>query len=122
MPRPSKLPVASCQLSVVSSAGHSQLTTGKWQLATDPIIPHRHMSPGVGRGRRRIGRAHVEPDCIPRRTIRLDREKRMHSDFYLPEDPEYTIFDSARDSVRFAHYCLEPTEHGRWRPVSSFVD
>jgi hypothetical protein len=46
----------------------------------------------------------------------------MHSDFYLPEDPEYTILDSARDSVRFAHYCLEPTEHDRWRAVSCFVD
>lgn len=46
----------------------------------------------------------------------------MHSDFYLPEDPEYSIVDSARDSVRFAHYCLEPLEHGRWRATSSFVD
>jgi|SRR5579872_1880883 len=46
----------------------------------------------------------------------------MSADFYLPEDPDYSIVDSARDSVRFAHYCLEPTEHGRWRALSSFVD
>jgi len=46
----------------------------------------------------------------------------MRSGFYLPEDPDYTILDSARDSVRFAHLCLQPTEHARWRATSSFVD
>lgn len=46
----------------------------------------------------------------------------MHRAFYLPEDPEYTILDSARDAVRFAHLCLEPTETGSWRATSSFVD
>lgn len=46
----------------------------------------------------------------------------MHGDFYLPENPEYTITDSVRDSVRFAHRCLEPSEGGRWRAISSFVD
>lgn len=46
----------------------------------------------------------------------------MPGDFYLPEDPDYTIVDSARDSARFAHYCLEPAEHSRWRAQSSFVD
>ncbi|HSV73240.1 MAG TPA: hypothetical protein VLH79_05720 [Chthonomonadales bacterium] len=46
----------------------------------------------------------------------------MHGGFYLPEDPDYTILDSARDSVRFAHLCLKPTEHARWRATSSFVD
>jgi len=46
----------------------------------------------------------------------------MRSDFYLPENPDYTIADSARDSVRFAHFCLEPAEGGRWRAISSFVD
>jgi hypothetical protein len=46
----------------------------------------------------------------------------MPSDFYLAEDPEYTILDSVRDSVRFAHRCLEPTDDGHWRAISSFVD
>lgn len=46
----------------------------------------------------------------------------MQTNFYLPEDPEYTILDSVRDSVRFAHRCLTPTETGRWRATSSFVD
>jgi hypothetical protein len=42
--------------------------------------------------------------------------------FYLPENPDYTIQESARDSVRFAHFCLEPAAQGRWRARSSFVD
>jgi hypothetical protein len=43
------------------------------------------------------------------------------SEFYVPENPDYTIFDSARDSVRFALHCLEPCgDH--WRAKSSFVD
>lgn len=46
----------------------------------------------------------------------------MASDFYLPADPNYTLRDSARDSVVFAHRCLEPAEGGRWRAISSFVD
>ncbi len=46
----------------------------------------------------------------------------MLSGFVLPEDPEYTIHDSAADSARFAHFCLESTAHGRWRAASSFVD
>ena len=45
----------------------------------------------------------------------------MEPDPYLPEDPEYTLVDSARDSVRFAHRCLEPYRT-IWRAVSSFVD
>lgn len=46
----------------------------------------------------------------------------MDADFFLPDDPDYTLRDSARDSVRFAHRCLEPTDRGFWRAVSSFVD
>lgn len=46
----------------------------------------------------------------------------MHSAFYLPQDPDYTILDSARDSVRFAHRCLEPTSAGAWRSIATFVD
>lgn len=46
----------------------------------------------------------------------------MHGAFYLPQDPDYTILDSARDSVRFAHRCLEPAPGGAWRATSSFVD
>ncbi|MGC8668197.1 MAG: hypothetical protein ACP5VE_08805 [Chthonomonadales bacterium] len=45
----------------------------------------------------------------------------MEADPYLPEDPEYTLVDSARASVCFAHRCLEP-HRGVWRAVSSFVD
>lgn len=41
---------------------------------------------------------------------------------HVPDNPDYTIRDSARDSVRFAHRCLEPTAAGRWRARSSFVD
>jgi len=46
----------------------------------------------------------------------------MSPEFILPDDPDYTLRDSARDSVRFAHRCLEPAEGGRWRAVSTFVD
>ncbi|MBM3496518.1 MAG: hypothetical protein FJX72_19700, partial [Armatimonadetes bacterium] len=46
----------------------------------------------------------------------------MGAGFSLPEDPDYTLRDSARDSVRFAHRCLEPHEGARWRAVSTFVD
>jgi hypothetical protein len=41
--------------------------------------------------------------------------------FYLPENPKYTILDSARDSVRFAEGTLVPFE-GRLACKSSFVD
>lgn len=46
----------------------------------------------------------------------------MSGNFALPENPDYTLRDSARDSVRFAHRCLEPHDGGRWRAISSFVD
>ncbi len=50
-----------------------------------------------------------------------DNLEKANLGFYLPEDPNYTIFDSARDSVRFALSCLEPCgDH--WRAKSSFVD
>jgi hypothetical protein len=43
--------------------------------------------------------------------------------FYIPENPEYTIFDSARDSVRFAvTRCLAPSKSGFLSATSSFVD
>ena len=41
--------------------------------------------------------------------------------FYLPENPSYTILDSARDSVRFAEGTLVPFE-GKLACKSSFVD
>jgi len=41
--------------------------------------------------------------------------------FYLPENPSYTILDSARDSVRFAEGTLIPFE-GKLACKSSFVD
>ena len=41
--------------------------------------------------------------------------------FYLPDDPKYTILDSARDSVRFAEGTLVPFD-GRLACKSSFVD
>lgn len=45
----------------------------------------------------------------------------MPDDFYLPENPNYTVFDSAYDSVRFALRCLEPCgDH--WRCIGSFVN
>ncbi len=45
----------------------------------------------------------------------------MQRDFYVPENPHYTIFHSAYDSVRFAVHCLERCgDH--WRATSSFVD
>lgn len=46
----------------------------------------------------------------------------MSGTFALPENPDYGLRDSARDSVRFAHRCLEPIEGGRWRAISTFVD
>ena len=41
--------------------------------------------------------------------------------FYLPENPSYTILDSARDSVRFAEMTLVPY-NGKLCCKSSFVD
>lgn len=41
--------------------------------------------------------------------------------FYVPEDPDYTILDSARDSVRFAVWTLVPYK-GNLASKSSFID
>jgi hypothetical protein len=46
----------------------------------------------------------------------------MTNVLYLPDDPDYTLVDSVRDSVRFAHYCLQPGNHGKWHARSSAVD
>ncbi|MCH7558682.1 MAG: DUF2961 domain-containing protein [Planctomycetes bacterium] len=45
----------------------------------------------------------------------------VQSSFYLPENPSYTIFDSVRDSVRFAERTLVPYK-GHLCCKSSFVD
>ena len=45
----------------------------------------------------------------------------IQAGFYLPENPKYTILDSARDSVRFAEGTLVPFD-GRLACKSSFVD
>jgi hypothetical protein len=45
----------------------------------------------------------------------------VESSFYLPENPSYTIFDSVRDSVRFAQMTLVPYK-GHLCCKSSFVD
>ena len=50
--------------------------------------------------------------------IKLDD---VEASFYLPEDPSYTILDSARDSVRFAEFTLVPCGE-RLSSKSSFVD
>ncbi|MCX7968031.1 MAG: hypothetical protein N3B10_06005, partial [Armatimonadetes bacterium] len=50
-----------------------------------------------------------------------EERNKAESDFYLPENPNYTIFDSARDSVKFALFCLEPCGNHQ-RSKSSFVD
>jgi len=43
-------------------------------------------------------------------------------EFRVPESPEYTVFDSVGDSVRFALLCLERCPHcGSLRAKSSFV-
>ena len=43
--------------------------------------------------------------------------------FYVPENPRYTICDSAVDSLRFtADKTLRPDEHGHLVSISSFVD
>lgn len=47
--------------------------------------------------------------------------KDLATAFYLPENPEYTILDSARDSVRFAEGTLVPFD-GKLACKSSFVD
>jgi hypothetical protein len=43
------------------------------------------------------------------------------ADFYLPENPKYTILDSVKDSVRFAEGTLVPFD-GKLACKSSFVD
>jgi len=43
------------------------------------------------------------------------------SGFYVPENPAYTILDSARDSVRFAAWTLVPYK-GHLASKSSFID
>ena len=47
--------------------------------------------------------------------------EQVESSFYLPENPSYTILDSARDSVRFAEMTLVPY-NGKLCCKSSFVD
>ena len=43
--------------------------------------------------------------------------------FYVPENPKYTIVDSAVDSIRFTlGETLREDEHGHLVPISSFVD
>lgn len=43
--------------------------------------------------------------------------------FYLPENPHYTICDSAIDSLRFtAEKTLRPDQHGHLVSISTFVD
>jgi hypothetical protein len=42
--------------------------------------------------------------------------------FYLPENPDYTIFDSGADSVRFARRCLVRGDGSAYRAISSFVN
>ena len=41
--------------------------------------------------------------------------------FFMPEDPDYSILDSARDSVRFAEWTLVPFR-GKLCSKSSFID
>ncbi len=45
----------------------------------------------------------------------------VRTGFRLPEDPSYTILDSARDSVRFAEWTLVPFK-GKLCSKSSFID
>ncbi|MHC4741439.1 MAG: DUF2961 domain-containing protein, partial [Planctomycetota bacterium] len=45
----------------------------------------------------------------------------LATEFYLPENPEYTIFDSIKDSVRFAESTLVPYGDNL-ACISSFVD
>lgn len=43
--------------------------------------------------------------------------------FYVPADPNYSIVDSVKDSLRFTIYhTLKPDEHGHLVSISSFVD
>ncbi|MGC8834695.1 MAG: hypothetical protein ACP5R4_11650, partial [Armatimonadota bacterium] len=42
--------------------------------------------------------------------------------FYLPENPDYTILDSLRDSVRFVLEASLTTYRGRICAKSSFLD
>jgi hypothetical protein len=111
-----------------------------------PIIPSGGINPDENGGPKlltgkRIGSLVIEWSCrytlsihglpptLPARGLvaiipqRLSAaEAVVPSAFYLPENPEYTLLDSARDSVRFAHYCLEALDQGRWRATSSLVD
>ncbi len=51
----------------------------------------------------------------------MTNQSKESQDFYRPENPHYTIFDSVADSSRFALECLERCgDH--WRLSSSFVD
>jgi hypothetical protein len=49
-------------------------------------------------------------------------EDNATSSFYLPEDPQYTILDSPRDSVRFTMERTMTEYNGRLCSKSSFVD
>ncbi|MBM4024936.1 MAG: hypothetical protein FJ280_05945 [Planctomycetes bacterium] len=50
------------------------------------------------------------------------RAAEPHGSFYVPEDPEYTILDSARDSVRFTVERTLTEYQGHLCSKSSFVD
>jgi hypothetical protein len=52
-----------------------------------------------------------------------DRDDFSHLDFYVPENPRYTVVDSVLDSLRFTvEKTLRRTEAGHLASISSFVD
>lgn len=59
------------------------------------------------------------PCLLP--TVAIQQAKADSQTFYLPENPDYTILDSARDSVRFAVWTLVPYK-GNLASKSSFID
>jgi hypothetical protein len=66
------------------------------------------------------GERAVAGDRLAGQRPKLDRATRP---FYVPENPKYTITDSALDSIRFTlEKTLRPDERGHLVSISSFVD
>jgi hypothetical protein len=101
---------------------------GPIDLFNNGVIPTGVLDMGIhklGKGQHtlRVEIVGANEKAVKKYMFGLDYLKleEAQSGFYLPENPSYTIFDSVRDSVRFAEYTLIPYK-GHLCSKSSFVD
>ena len=101
---------------------------GPIDLFNNGVIPTGVLDMGIhklGKGQHtlRVEIVGANEKAVKKYMFGLDYLKleEVQSGFYLPEEPSYTIFDSMRDSVRFAEFTLIPYK-GHLCSKSSFVD